>query len=399
MGTGNIVQIVSLTNQMVMQKKALIAANYLGFIGFLWNDINILRSKDYAIDFIGYDKDGSEEKKIGELLSDKEICFYNIPFDSKNPFSSVNIRAYKSISDLLQANRYELIHCHTPIVGLLVRLAASKYRFKGSIVVYTTHGLAFTHLSNFKTKALYKTLEWIMSFFTDAVITINKEDYAAMMKMHAKNVFYINGVGVNCSKYCNVTIDRNLYRKQIGVASSDIMILSVGELSNRKNHEAIIRAIGLMHDKNKYVYVIAGKGMGVASTEDTLIQTAKQHDVRLILLGFRDDIPQLIHCSDIGAIPSIREGLGLAGIQSLCAGVPLVGSDVQGIKDYIVDGVTGYLCNPFDYIAFMRNIKKLSDASNRYNMNLHCHSMAMQFDIAVSKNQMRNIYDIILEKE
>ena len=380
------------------QKRALIAANFLGFIGFLWNDIDTLRLKGYTIDFVGYDKDGSEEKKIENLLSDKKICFYNIPFDSKNPFSSVNIRAYKKISDLLQSNRYELIHCHTPIVGLLVRIAASMYRLKGSKVVYTTHGLAFTHLSSFKTIILYHTLEWMMSFLTDAVITINKEDYATVKKMHVKKVFYINGVGVDCSKYFDVRIDRNLYRKQIGVDGSDIMILSVGELSNRKNHEVIIKAIGHMQNKHSYVYVIAGKGLGTASTEESLMHAAKKYDVRLILLGFRDDIPQLMHCSDIGAIPSIREGLGLAGIQSLCAGVPLVVSDVQGIKDYIVDGVTGYLCNPFDYIAFMRNIEKLSDSSMRESMRQNCHDMAVKFDITVSKAQMVNIYDIILKK-
>lgn len=378
------------------QKKALIAANYLGFIGFLWNDIDILRSKGYSVDFVGYDKDGSEKKKIENILLNKEICFYNIPFDTKKPFSFVNIRAYKCINQLLHTKSYEVIHCHTPIVGLLVRLAARKLRLKGSKVVYTTHGLAFTHLSSIRTKVLYKPMEWIMSFFTDAVITINKEDYASMLKMHAKKVFYINGVGVDCSKYCNVTIDRILYRKQIGVAASDIMILSVGELSNRKNHVVIIKAIGHMNDKNKYVYVIAGKGIGTASTESLLIQTAQQYDVRLVLLGFRDDIPQLIHCSDIGAIPSIREGLGLAGIQSLCAGVPLVGTGVQGIKDYIVDGVTGYLCNPFDHLAFMRNIEKLSDAYRRECMRQNCHEMAVKFDIAISKHQMNIIYDKIL---
>ena len=72
------------------QKKALIAANYLGFIGFLWNDIDILRSKGYSVDFVGYDKDGSEKKKIENILLNKEICFYNIPFDTKKPFSFVS---------------------------------------------------------------------------------------------------------------------------------------------------------------------------------------------------------------------------------------------------------------------------------------------------------------------
>lgn len=380
-----------------MQKKALIIANFLGFIGFLWNDIEILRSKGFSIDYAGYDADGKEEMKVHDRLVQNEIRYFNIAFDSKNPIASVNIDAFKKINKILRENDYELIHCHTPIVGLLVRFAAIKYRWKGTKVIYTTHGLAFTHLSTFKEKIAFKTLEWAASFLTDAVITINKEDYNAMCKMHAKQVFRINGVGVDFSRYHDVNIDRDKYRKQIGVDKSDIMVLSVGELSSRKNHEIIIKALAQIVNKEKYVYVIAGRGIGASSTESKLLKMAEDLNVRLLLLGFRDDIPQLMHCSDIGAIPSVREGLGLAGIQSLCAGVPLVGSDVQGIKDYIVNNVTGFVCNPFDENDFRDKIQKLSsEIGIRENMKLNCLKMAKLYDVSVSKNQMLHIYNNIL---
>ena len=118
-------------------------------------------------------------------------------------------------------------------------------------------------------------------------------------------------------------------------------MLSVGELSYRKNHQIIIEALSKALLGKKYVYVICGNGVD-GGTGEVLRQKAEKSKVRLILLGFRHDIPQIIHCSDVGAIPSVREGLGLARIQSLAAGVPLVGTDVQGIKDYIVDGETEY---------------------------------------------------------
>ena len=73
------------------------------------------------------------------------------------------------------------------------------------------------------------------------------------------------------------------------------------------------------------------------------------------------DIPEITAISDIGVIPSIREGLGLAGVQSLAAGVPVIGSSVQGIKDYIVDGKDGYLCAPFDDTAFAEHENLLKE--------------------------------------
>lgn len=88
--------------------------------------------------------------------------------------------------------------------------------------------------------------------------------------------------------------------------------------------------------------------MSNLGTYDFLKKYAVEKNVRVIFLGFRKDIPEINRCADIAVLPSLREGLGLAGIEALASGVPVVGSDVQGIKDYVVDGETGYLCAPTD---------------------------------------------------
>ena len=210
--------------------------------------------------------------------------------------------------------------------------------------------------------------------------------------MHAKEVRYIHGVGVDYNRYHEVSVQREAYRRSIGVGSGQLMILSIGELNQNKNHQVIIKALSTLENKERYVYVICGRGMGTTGTEGLLKDMAQKAGVHLILLGFRNDIPQVIHCSDIGALPSIKEGLGLAGVQSLCAGIPLVGSCVQGIKDYIIDGKTGYLNHPFDDKGFAEKIKLLSDEKIRGSMKNECMETAKKFDSSVSYQQMKDIY-------
>ena len=372
------------------KKRALILTNYVGFVSFLWNDIKLLTELGYDIHFAAYNPSNINENELTKLKAN-QVLFINIPFDCKKPFSKINISAFRKIWTLLKKNQYDLIHCHTPIVGFLTRLAALQYR-KNVKVLYTAHGFAFSHLSSKKIWLKYYPLEVFASFFTDIIITINREDFAVAQKMYAKEVRYINGVGVDSNKYSTVSIDRDEYRKMIGVGKEQLMILSVGELSHRKNHQIIIKALSTLENKSRYVYVICGRSMESTGTEYLLKDLAKKEGVNLILLGFRHDIPMITHCSDIGAIPSIREGLGLVGIQSLCAGIPLVGSCVQGIKDYIIDGKTGYLNHPFDYNGFADKIKLLSDEKNRFSMKNDCIEIAKKFDNTISHKQMRDIY-------
>ena len=95
----------------------------------------------------------------------------------------------------MSEKKYQFIHCHSPIGGVLGRLAAHKYHIP---VIYTAHGFHFFQGAPKKNWLLFYPVEWLLSFWTDTLVTINREDYDRAKKhMHAKRILYVPGVGVN----------------------------------------------------------------------------------------------------------------------------------------------------------------------------------------------------------
>lgn len=373
----------------------LIATNYIGFFHFLWDDIDIYNKLGYKV-YAMADNSKNESHTL-KIMQEKNVTFIDAKIDGKIPFTKNNIRYFQTIKKLMKQQRFDVVHCHTPIVGLLVRYAARKYRKHGTKVIYTTHGLAYTHLSSKKEYLIYHTIESFASRFCDAIITINKEDFENAKKLKCKNVYHINGVGVDTSKYKFVDIDRGEYRKKIGVTADKILILAIGELSQRKNHIVIVKALSEIIDKERFVLAICGREMTSGGTYQEIKDIAKIGGVNVLFLGFRHDIPEIIKCADIGVMPSIREGLGLSGIEMMCQGIPIVGSDVQGIKEYVINGKTGYLCNPFDVKAFTDGILSLSSEVRRKEMADNCRKIVNKFDKSISIEQRKQIYEDLLK--
>lgn len=382
----------------VSRKSALIVVNLAGFLTFLWNDIMILQQMDYDVSVAMNARmaDGTQAVEVPKL-DELGVKHYQIDFDTKSPLSKANLLAYKQLKRVLK-NNYNLIHCHTPIVGILTRAAANKYRKLGAKVIYTTHGFTFTDRSSKKEWFVYHTIEAFMSRFCDAIITINHEDFYNAQKMHCKNVFIIPSVGLDVERFENVQINRDEYRKSFGINPQETMILAVGELSVRKNQQIIIKAIALLPDKEKYVFVICGRAVVNSTIEQDLQQLAKKLEVRVCLAGHRLDIPQVNACADIAVIPSLREGFGMAGVEALASGIPVIGSNVQGIREYVIPGETGYLCDPCNENEFARAIIKLGKKTEeqKKKMSKICKKKAQEFDSKNAKQVMQDIYIKIL---
>lgn len=380
-----------------MQKKALVVSALAGFVsGFLQNDIRILKDMGYEVHCAGNASNKNQEENRSNF-EDIGTQFHQIDFSSNSPLSRQSLRAYKQVKKLLKQYEFDVIHCHTPIAGAVVRVAAQPYRVsRGCRVIYTSHGFYFHKGSSKKTWIIYYTIEKIMTIFSDAIITINNEDYQVAKKMWAKKVYHINGVGCNTEKYNNITVNRKEYRKKLGIPEGAIMILDIGELSVRKNHKVIIDAIAELKRDDIYL-VICGKAISGQGTYDSLKETAEKKNVNVVFAGHRHDIPEICKCADFGALASIREGLGMAGIEMMSSGLPLITSNVHGIKDYMIDGETGYMCNPYDVHAFSEGISQLCNYNNRVKMKRHCIESAKRFDKSVSISQMKKIYSEVLE--
>lgn len=377
-------------------KRALIIAATGGFLrGFLTHDMKLLQNMGYEVHCAG-NGTSVETFQPTQYFSEIGVCFHQIDFSSTKPISKESLIALKQYRRLMRKYHFDMVHVHTPIPGAIVRISSIFSRIRGCKIIYTTHGLAFCKGSSWKVKLAYGSTEWLCSWLSDAIITINHEDYNQICKMGCKRVFYINGVGVDTDRYHHVVINREEYRRSLGLQPTDIAVLEVGEISKRKNHKVIIDALSQLSNKN-YVFLICGKVMTQNNIYKSLIELSEKRGVRTVFLGFRSDIPEINHCADIAVLPSLREGLGLAGIEALASGVPVVGSNVQGIKDYILDGKTGYLCEPTDASGFAEGISKLSVKENREAMAADCIKKAEEFRQEVSFRQMNDIYQTILE--
>ena len=381
-------------------KKVLVVASVVSFIEwfnkenleYLKNNLNCEVHVACNFDYMD-DTDETRTREYIAKLKKEGFILHNIHF-ARNPWGKDNISAYKQLKTIINKNRFMLIHCHTPTVSIMTRLAARDARKNGSVVMYTCHGFHFHNASSKKNWMIYYPVEKFCSRFCDYIITINKEDYNRAKTFHAPNVRYIPGVGVDINKIKNTSVEKDIYKESIGVPSKAVMILSVGEMIERKNHEVIIRALGKIKNPNIY-YVICGKG----PLKDHLKKIACEVGVedKVIFLGFRQDIPELCNTADISAFPSKIEGLGLAGIEAMAAGVPLVSSNVHGILDYVKNGVTGYACEPNDVDGFAKAITILAEDNNlRKKMKNACLDAIAPFEIENALNVMWNIYKEIL---
>lgn len=380
-------------------KKVLIVASVISFIEWfnkenieflnseLGCEVHIAVNADYM-----EDTDVERTKRYLAKIKDQGIILHNINF-ARSPLSFQNVYAYKELKKINESAHFDLIHCHTPVVSILTRLSARKARKRGTVVMYTCHGFHFHNASPKKNWLIYYPVEKFCSRFCDYIVTINREDYDRAKTFYAQNVRYIPGVGVNVNRIKNVSIDKTAYKKSLSIPEDGVLILSVGEMIERKNHEVIIRALGKLKNPKVY-YAIAGKG----SLKDYLERLAKDLGVNLKFLGFRKDIPELCNAADISAFPSRIEGLGLAGIEAMAAGIPLVSSNVHGILDYVINGKTGYACDPEDVDGFAEAIDKLIQSNElRESMRDDCLEAVEPFEINNALNVMQNIYREVLE--
>ncbi len=325
-------------------KKVLFVASITGHItAFHIPFLELLKKSGYEIEVAA-----KGEREIP--FCDKH---YEIGFE-RNPFKLANIAAYKKIKKTIKDGGYDLIHCHTPVAAFLTRMAARKVRKNGTKVIYTAHGFHFYKGAPFINWLVYFPVEWISSFLTDVLITINKEDFRFAKKyLHAKHVEYVPGVGVNTDKVDNAIVERDAKRSELGIGTGETVILSVGELNDNKNHEAAIRAIAQLKEEN-VTYLVCGKG----GKKEFLEALARDLGVKLVLPGHRKDIGEILKCADIFVFPSKREGLPVSVMEAMAAGLACIVSKIRGNTDLIHDGKGGYLVNP-------HNIGDMADAMDK----------------------------------
>lgn len=350
-----------------MEKRVLILASVASMIGqFNRDNISLLQEMGYKVDVACNFKNGStfsEEsaKQLKKELIEQGVRCFHVDFSRSPVQIGKHVQCYRTVKRLMIENQYLFCHCHSPIGGAIARSAGHATKTK---IIYTAHGFHFYKGASVLNWAIYYPIELLLSYWTNCLITINKEDYyRAKYKFHAKKTVYIPGVGIDSKRFQNLGISREQKRQELGLSKEDIFILSVGELNKNKNHEVVVRALAGLKGQN-IVYMIAGEG----NQKEHLKTLAEENGVSLRLIGFREDICSLLEAADVFAFPSKREGLSVSVMEAMFMKKPVIASKIRGNTDLIKDGENGLLVHPNTVKVWEQGLYKMLNTMNSYRL-------------------------------
>ncbi|MFC0269963.1 glycosyltransferase family 4 protein [Metabacillus herbersteinensis] len=287
---------------------------------------------------------------------------FNIPIQ-RSPFHQKNIIAYRELKSIIDENNYKIIHCHTPMGGVLARLAARQAREKGTKVLYTAHGFHFCKGAPVINWLLYYPIEKILSKYTDCLITINKEDYqlAISHRFMAREVEHVHGVGVDTERFKPMNAaEKNRQREKFGYKEEDFLLFYAAEFNKNKNQQLLIRALALIKDAVPSAkLLLAGEG----NLQESCNKLADELGVEKMIafLGYRNDIDTLLPMCDVAVASSLREGLPVNIMEAMACGLPVIGTENRGHYELIQDQNNGYLVDRESVDEMAGKIKHLAD--------------------------------------
>ncbi|OUP86186.1 hypothetical protein B5F07_02530 [Lachnoclostridium sp. An169] len=389
-------------------KSVLILTCVSGFIDkFEKENVRILRELGYEVHYASNMKeqhylfDPKEYRELGVIPHD--ICVERSPFMVR-----ANSKALRQIIEIVEQNNIDIIHCHAPVGGVLGRLAGRYFRHKNRDlrVIYTAHGFHFYKGAPLINNTVYKLAEKILAHYTDVLITINREDYESAKKLHLRKggrVYQLPSIGLDMERFRPLSDEeKKRQRKELHVEDK-FFLVSVGELNENKNHIVVLQALKKMRDSGEdisgIVYGICGDGFFHDRMREWIDEMGLQDNVRMF--GYCMDVRPIEGCADASVFPSLREGLGMAALEALAMGVPLIASDNRGTREYMEHQKNGYVCNsssPESFVEGIRFVQGLEPEARR-KMQKYCRESVMKFDKKYANEIMRHVYQEEMRNE
>jgi glycosyltransferase involved in cell wall biosynthesis len=261
----------------------------------------------------------------------------------------------------LRRTRPQIIHTHAAKAGTLGRLSALiALRRHQRVLVHTFHGHSLTGYFNPRTARLYTIIERILARRTDALIAISEEvrDELASLGVAPADRFTIVPLGVDLGPFAvegpkRDTMRREL-RRELGIPDETKVVTLVARLVPIKRVDRFLRMARLITERTAAHFVIAGDGE--LGTELRACTDARALGERVSWIGFRRDMPAVCFASDVVALTSDNEGTPMSLIEAQASGVPVVATDVGGVRSVVHDGHTGIVRHPDDDSALAQAV-------------------------------------------
>lgn len=310
----------------------------------------------------------------------------------RSPYKFNNIKAIKQLKEIIKKEKFDIIHCHTPMGSVVTRLAAKKSRKNGTKVIYTAHGFHFYKGAPIINWLLFYPVEKYLAKYTDTLITINNEDYQLAKRKFSrrcKNIEYVPGVGIDPEKF-NFSLtekEKMELRKSLGLKKDDFVMIYPARLDKNKNQGFLIDCMELLIKGHKDIHLLLpGKDELNGYYQKKVKEKHLENNIHF--LGFRDDIPKLMKISNLALSSSLREGLPINLIEAMCCNLPIVALECRGVSDLITGDNSCLVKNDnknkiYSYILTFKN--------NNINFN-YDKKKIKKYYISFVKDELKKIY-------
>ncbi|CAI3603732.1 glycosyltransferase [Clostridium neonatale] len=358
-------------------KKILFAASTLSHI------------ENFHIPYLKYFKDNDFEVHImGKGNNKSPIPYVDkvIPINfEKNMFSLKNFISAFKISKLIKKEKYSTISTHTILASFFTRLGIMLSLKKHPLLINTIHGYLFDENSNFIKKVIMIVAEKFVRPVTDTILVMNSTDYEIAKKynLYKKNLYSINGMGINASKFPFSTEENKSYlREKYNIPKDDFLLIYVAEFSKRKNQKFLIESLkGLISEGyNNVKLLLLGDGVLL----DDMKQYSKTLGIEdnIIFKGYIKEVCNYYQISDICVSSSRIEGLPFNIMEAMSTGLPVIASKIKGHIDLVNPGENGFLYEYNNINEFCNHVKVLyNDRNLLNNMKISSHDLSKNYSL------------------
>ncbi|MCP5110220.1 MAG: glycosyltransferase family 4 protein, partial [bacterium] len=256
------------------------------------------------------------------------------------------------LARLIRKHRFDIVHTHGPVQGVLGRLAA--WLARTPVVIHTEHGAVYHENQHPAARRLYMSVERLMSAISDHLLfmTRSEQRYAIKHGITARSQVHFIGNGISL---------RNFSPRPRPAKQSDdpkVVIVSVARLDPIKNIPMLLRAVDrLRRSKPSIECRILGDGICQGELARWVEENGLGSHVRF--LGYCNDVPDVLADADIAVLTSIKEGVPRGLMEPMALGLPVVATNVKGNRDVVVDGECGFLVPLHDDAALAERLSVL----------------------------------------
>lgn len=300
--------------------------------------------------------------------------------------------AFLSLWRLMIKEKPTIVHTHTYKAGILGCWAAKMAGVR--IIVHTPHGHVFYGHFNPVVTRLFIMIERFTALIMDHMVALTqgeRKDYIAFSVSNPQKISTIHsGVDMDLYMMENVNIDEK--KRSLGLDPKSLAVGTVGWLLPIKGPMYLLKAMAHVWQKHPDVTLVyVGKG----DLENELREEAFRMGVseKVSFLGWREDIPEIMHILDIFVLPSLNEGMGRVLVEAMAAGRPIVASSVGGILDLVKHGQNGFLVKPGDVTSLSLAIGELvRDKKLRNEMGRAGKTMAQRYGVEKMLRKIDALY-------